>query len=187
MARVKNKWNQAKAVRKIPQMANAIAGSCFKLAAQVVLNLENENFETDTQAQRVDVLEELIFFLTHVVDRRIYDQSNPDQRAEFMSALVRDLARLVEDSRIDVQGEGEYQHAFIDKANTRSSDYARFSFSEQEGSSFAMRCELGNHVQASMGERDSKWIPDYILGREAPEIESSVLRTLRGLVSFETS
>ena len=168
-------------------MANAIAGSCFKLAAQVVLNLENENFETATQAQRVDVVEELICFLTHVVDRRIYHQSSPDQRAEFMSALVKDLARLIEDSRIDVQGEGEYRQAFIDKANTRSSDYARFSFSEEEGSSFAMRCELGSRVQASMGERDNKWIPDYIVGREAPEIESSVVRSLRGLVSFETS
>ena len=166
-------------------MANAIAGSCFKLAAQVVLNLENENFETATQEQRVDVLEELLCFLTHVVDRRIYEQSSPDQRAEFLSALVKDLARLVEDSRIDVQGAGEYQQAFIDKTNTRSSDYARYSFSEQEGTSFAMRCELGKHVQLSMGERDNKWIPDYIIGREAPEIESSVARTLRGLVSFE--
>jgi len=186
MVRVKNKWNQTASARSIAQMANAIAASCFKLAVQVVLNLENDNFETSTQGQRIDVMEELICFLAHVVDRRIFTVASAEQRNEFMSALVKDLARLLEDSRFDVQGEGDYRPAFIDKANIRSSDYARFSFSEQEGSSFAMRCELGNRVQASMGERDNKWIPDYIVGREAPEIESSIIRSLQGLVSFST-
>ena len=167
-------------------MANAIAANCFKLAGQVVLDLENENFEITTQGQRIDVMEELICFLVHVVDRRIFTLASEEQRAEFMSALVKDLARLLEDSRFDVQGEGNYQPAFIDKANARSSDYARFSFSEQDGSSFAMRCELGNRVQASMGERDNKWIPDTIVGREAPGIESSIIRSLQGLVSFDS-
>jgi len=37
-----------------------------------------------------------------------------------------------------------------------------------------------------MGERDSRWIPDYIVGREAPEIEAALKRSLAGLVSFET-
>jgi hypothetical protein len=184
MIRVKKKWNQANTSRTIPQMANAIAGNCFKLSAEVVLNLENENFETTTQTQRIDVMEEMVCFLVHVVDRYIYSRGDEKQRSEFISALVTDLARLLEDSRFDVQGEASYQAAFIDKANARSSDYARFSFSEQDGSSFAMRCQLGNRVQASMGERDSKWIPDYVIGREAPEIESSIIRSLKGLVEF---
>ena len=39
--------------------------------------------------------------------------------------------------------------------------------------------------QAVMGEKDSKWIPDYILGRDAPEIETSLRRSLTGLVVLE--
>ena len=61
---------------------------------------------------------------------------------------------MLEDSRVDVQGEGEYRAAFIDKLNQRSADYAGFGFNDSEGGSFAMRCRLGDRVQATMGERD---------------------------------
>lgn len=165
-------------------MANAISATIWKLASNCVLNLENENFETDTQAQRIDVMEEFVSYMVHVCDRWIYDRVDPEQRDEFISALARDLARLLEDSRVDVQGEGEYQAEFIDKLNQRSGDYAGYSFDE-EGASFAMRCRLGDRVQLGMGERDSRWIPDYIVGREAPEIEASLKRSLSGLVALE--
>ena len=37
-------------------------------------------------------------------------------------------------------------------------------------------------VQETMGARDNRWIPDYIVGREAPAVESSLRRSLVGLV-----
>lgn len=185
MVRVKKNWNRQAAPRSVAQMANAIGATLWKLAADVVLNLENENFETDTQAQRVDIMEEVVCYLVHVCDRWVYARADQDQRAEFVAALVRDMARMLEDSRIDVQGAAEYQAAFLDKVNQRSGDYAGYSFSEEEGASFAMRCRLGDRVQAAMGERDKRWIPDYIVGREAPEIETALKRSLSGLVSFD--
>ncbi len=186
MVRVKKRWNQASAPRSIAQMANAIAATVWKLAAGVVLNLENENFETATQGQRIDVMEEVVCYLVHICDRRAYASADRQQREEFISSLVRDLARMLEDSRVDVQGAGDYQGAFLDKVNQRSGDYAGFRFDEEEGASFAMRCRLGDLVQAGMGQRDQRWIPDYIVGREAPEIEASLQRSLSGLVSFGT-
>lgn len=182
--RVKKKWNQAEAARSIEQMANAIAGTIWKLAAEVVLNLENENFETDTHSQRIDIMEEIAGFLVHMTDRWIYSRAGPEQRDRFVSALVKDLARLLEDSRVDVQGEGEYRPEFIAKVNRRGAEYAGYSYSAEAGASFAMRCTLGDRVQAVMGERDGRWIPDYIVGREAPEIEQALRRSLDGLVSF---
>lgn len=167
-------------------MANAIGASIWKLAANVVLNLENENFETTTQGQRIDIMEEMVCYLVHFCDRWVYDRTIEEQRIEFMNCLVRDMARMLEDSRIDVQGEGEYQADFIDKMNRRSSDYASYGFNELEGGSFAMRCRLGDRVKAAMGERDNRWIPDYIVGREAPEIEAALKRSLSGLVIFAT-
>jgi len=186
MERVKKRWNQQGKPRTEAQMANAIAATVWKLAADVLLNLENENFETTTQAQRVDILEELVAYLVHYCDRWIFPKANQQQRSEFISCLARDMARMLEDSRIDVQGEGEYQQAFLEKMNQRSGDYAAFAFSETDGASFAMRCRLGERVQLSMGERDNRWIPDYIVGREAPEIEEALRRSLGGLVSFES-
>ena len=48
-----------------------------------------------------------------------------------------------------------------------------------------MRCLLGEHVMEMMGARDNKWIPDYIIGREAPEVEATLRQTLAGLVAFD--
>lgn len=186
MVRVKKRWNQNNAPRSLAQMANAIGATIWKLAANVILSLENENFETATQDQRVDIMEEVVCYLVHISDRWVYSRANQDQRAEFISSLVKDMARMLEDSRVDVQGEGEYQTAFFDKVNQRSGDYADYGFSEAEGGSFAMRCRLGDRVKETMGERDSRWIPDYIVGREAPEIEAALKRSLAGLVAFET-
>jgi hypothetical protein len=184
MVRVKKRWNQHDAPRSIAQMANAIAASIWKLAADVVLNLENENFETTTQGQRVDLLEEVVCYLVHFCDRWIYSRVGQEQRSEFIACLARDMARLLEDSRVDVQGKGDYRAAFVDKINRRSADYAGFGYREDDGCSFSMRCRLGEYVQACMGERDRRWIPDYIVGREAPEIESALRRSLAGLVRF---
>ena len=184
MVRVKKRWNQQAAPRSIAQMANAIAASVWKLAADVVLNLENENFETSTQGQRVDLLEELVCYLVHFCDRWSYARADEEQRAEFVSCLAADMARLLEDSRVDVQGEGDYRAGFIDKLNDRAADYAAYSYSEDDGCSFAMRCRLGERVRSVMGERDNRWIPDYVVGREAPEIEAALRRSLTGLARF---
>ena len=185
MVRVKKRWNQPEAPRTLAQSANAIASTLWKLAADVLLNLENENFETTTQGQRVDLLEELVCFLVHFCDRSINETATSEQRAEFIGCLAKDMARLLEDSRVDVQGAGAYQADFIDKLNRRSGEYAAFSFSEEEGASFAMRCQLGEQVRLTMGERDNRWIPDYIVGREAPAIEAALKRSLDGLLSFD--
>lgn len=185
MVRVKNSWNQQSRPRSLPQMANAIGATIWKLSAGVLLNLENENFETTTQGQRVDALEEVICYLVHFCDRWIYPQADQQQRDEFISSLARDMARMLEDSRVDVQGGDDYQSVFVDKLNQRSQDYAAFSYSANDGASFAMRCRLGNYLQDAMGARDNRWIPDYIVGREAPEIEVALRKSLTGLVSLE--
>jgi hypothetical protein len=184
--RINKRWNQQKQPKTIKQMANAIAGAIWKLSSEVVLNLENENFETATQEQRVDILEEVIIFLIHQSDRRIYSEASTENRSDFITTLSKDLARIIEDSRYDVQGEGSYQAAFFDKLNARSTEFSRYTFTEEEGASFAMRCALGNFVRDKMGNRDNKWVPDYIIGKEAPAAEIALRKTLSGLVSFDS-
>jgi len=183
--RVIKKWNQKSRPRTIEQMSNAVVAAIWKLAAQVVLNLENENFETTTQGQRLDVMEELVIFLVHMADRRTCAQTNADNRSRFITALVKDLARMLQDSRIDVQQDADYITLFIEKTNLRTAEYSTYNFSQDEGASFAMRCVLGAHIMETMGALDNKWIPDYIIGREAPEIEATLAQALTGLVKFD--
>ena len=66
--RVKKRWNQNSRERSLEQMANAVSAVVWKAAAQVVLNLENDNFETTTQAQRVDLVEEVLGLRGDMVD-----------------------------------------------------------------------------------------------------------------------
>ena len=70
--------------RSPAQMANAIGSTIWKLAANVVLNMENENFETATQAQRVDIMEEAVCYLVHFCDRWVYPKANQGQRVDFI-------------------------------------------------------------------------------------------------------
>ena len=185
MARVKKRWNQAERPRTLAQMANAIAATAWKLASGVVLNLENDNFETTTQAQRLDIMEEVLCYLVHICDRWSHARAEEAERAEFVAALAVDLARLLEDSRVDVAGPGEHRAAFIARVNARSGEYAGYRYDADEGAGFALRCRFGDYVQAVMGERDRRWIPDTIVGREAPDIEGSLKRSLEGLVSLK--
>ncbi len=180
--RTKKSWNQKTRERSLEQMANAICSTIWKLAQNVVLTLENDDFETSTHSQRMDVMEEVVCYLIHFSDRWIYEQATAEQRAEFVSSLARDLGRLFQENREDIEGEGSYAKAFFEKLNARSADYGSYSYDQDEGCSFAMRCQLGNQIQSVMGAKDSKWIPDYIVGRDAPEIESSLRRSLKGLV-----
>ena len=183
--RVIKKWSQKSRPRTIEQMSNAVVAAIWKLAAQVVLNLENENFETTTQGQRLDVMDELVIFLVHMADRRTSAQTNADNRSRFITAMVKDLARMLQESRNDVQLAGDYTTAFIEKCNLRTAEYSSYKFSQEDGASFAMRCVLGAHIMETMGALDNKWIPDYIIGREAPEIEATLGQALTGLVEFD--
>ncbi len=184
--RVNKRWNQKSRPRSIAQMSNVIAAAIWKLASQVVLNLENENFETATQGQRLDVMDELVIFLVHMADRHIFEQTGTENRSQFVSVLVKDLARMLEESRNEVDQIGDHKSAFIEKTNLRCVEYGGYRFSLEAGASFAMRCLLGAYVMEMMGARDNKWIPDYIIGREAPTIEATLRQTLEGLVGFES-
>ena len=183
--RVNKRWNQKSRPRSIAQMSNVIAAAIWKLAAQIVLNLENENFETTTQGQRLDVMDELVIFLVHMADRHIFEQTATDDRSQFVSVLAKDLARMLEESRNDVDRIDDHRSAFIEKINLRCAEYGEYQFSLESGASFAMRCLLGAYVMEMMGARDNKWIPDYIIGREAPAAEITLRQTLTGLVGFE--
>jgi hypothetical protein len=183
--RVSKRWNQKQKPRTIGQISSAVAGTIWKLGSQSLLNLETEKFETTSQKQRLDVLEEIFAYLIHQCDRRAYELTDADNRAAYITSLAKDMARLIEDSRVDMEGVGNYQQAFLDRLNQRMAAYSLFKFSDDEGASFVMRCAFGDFIKEAMGARDNKWIPDYIIGREAPLAENALKSTLAGLVDFE--
>ncbi len=181
--RVNAKWSNKGKVRSPGEIAGALAFTGWKIAAAIVLNLENEGFETQSQTQRLDVISEIMCFMVSVVDRMVYNSYSDEERAEFVTAFALSLGDILENNLSDVSGPGEYKKAFIKQLNLRASEYAECSYSPEEGASFTMRRILGNHIRDAMGDKNRKWIPDYIIDVEAPTAVVTLKRALPSLFS----
>jgi hypothetical protein len=178
--RVKSKWNIKGRERSLTEIGGAAAFIVWRIAQQGTLNLENEGFQTDTHAQRLDVIAEFVAFLVHMADRLKAADLEPARRQEFITSLARHLADQVQNNRADVQGKGEYRQAFIELLNMRGADLAEFSMVEGEPG-YAMKRYFGEHVRAVMGAKDNKWITDQVMDIEVPEAMKPLRKALREL------
>lgn len=178
--RVKSKWNNKGRERSLTEIGSAAAFILWRIAQQGTLNLENEGFQTDTNAQRLDVMAEFLAFLLHVVDRRQVETLEQDERQEFITALARHLANQMQENRTDAQGKGEYKAGLIELLNARTADYAEFPMPD-DAPGYAMKRYFGERVRAVMGARDNQWITDQVMDVEVPEALKPLGRALRDL------
>ncbi len=173
--RIRTRWNDKKKQRSLEEIAGVVAFVEWRIAGQTLLNLENEGFHTDTQLQRLEVLQELCAFLVHVSDRLMHARLDEEQRQRFIVALALKLADTYHDNRVDFEGRGQdFRQPFIDLLNQRMADYAEFRF-DDGAPGYAFKRYLGECVTNSMGPRDSKWISDQVMEIEVP----AMLKTLR--------
>lgn len=178
--RVKSKWNLKDRERSLNEIGSAVAFIVWRIAQQGVLNLENEGFQTDTNAQRLDVMSEFIAFLVHLADRLKADVLEQEERQVFVTALALHLADRMQENRADIQGKGEYRQALIDLLNSRAADYAELSMPEGEPG-YALKRYFGENVRAVMGEKDNQWVTDQVMDVEVPEAMPPLHKALRDL------
>ncbi len=182
--RIRSRWKNKGRARTIEENAGALAFIEWRIAGQALLNLENEGFQTDTQLQRLDVLQELSAFLIHVTDRLVHGDLDDEQRQKFIVALALKMADTYHDNRVDVEGRGEdFRPGFIDVLNRRMADYAECSFDNGEPG-YPFKRYLGECVTNTMGDKDRKWISDQVMEIEVPEMLKTLKKGLRDL--FET-
>lgn len=179
--RIKSRWNSKDKEHSVEESAGVMAGIAWRIAANTLLNLENEGFQTQTQLQRVEVIEEFVAFLLHVLDRLIYERMEQDSRTLFISSAARSAAGIVNDNRRDIQGSGDYSAAFVGLLNTRMQAYAEMSFNDGEPG-FNMRCYLGDRMAEKMGPKYNRWIQDQILQIEAPDALVGLKRALNNVL-----
>jgi hypothetical protein len=185
MLRLRTRWNLKDRERSLEAIASAVGVNIWRIAGEALLSLENEGFETNTHAQRLDVIGEFVAFLVHMVDRMVYQTLDQDQRRELVTAVAHHLCDTMQDNRVDASGQGQYREAFVSLLNARMSDYAECGYSKEEGPSFSLRRILGDYVRQQMGERDNKWIPDYVMDVEVPKAMKSLGRMLDSLIGFD--
>jgi hypothetical protein len=180
--RVKSKWNRKDKTHSVEEIGAALAFIAFRIAQNGVLNLENNDYQTDTQAQRLQIIAEFLYFTIHVIDRMTIDRFVDEDRMRFMTELASKSAKNIEDNSRDILGKGDYRQGFIDTLNQRMSDYAEFQYDKEDGGpSFPMRRFFGDLVTQQMGEKNKRWVADQIIDIEVPEILTTLNRSIPNL------
>ncbi len=182
--RVKSKWNKKDKVHTLEEIGGAAAFILWRIAQQGLLNLENEGFQTDTRAQRIDVITEFLAFLVHLTDRMKSETLDENERQVFISSLAKHLASQVQENRTDAQGKGDYRKPFIELLNARAVDYAECPMPDGEPG-YAMTRYFGEGVRVVMGEKENQWITDQVMEIEVPEAMPPLRKALRELFATD--
>lgn len=169
--RLKTKWNKQTREVSLDDTVSVLAFNAWKIGMQTLLEIENENFQTDTQMQRVAVMEEIMAFMIHMLDRIAYDIVDEADRQQLVSTYAVKLADHIQDNARDFSGPGDYRNPFIDKLNARMADYAETSWGKvAQEPGFSMSLAFGNFIADALGPRDKKWVLDYIQRVLMPEM-----------------
>lgn len=179
--RIKTRWNNKDKARSIQEIASALGFTLWRIGQGALLNLENEGFQTDTQLQRIEVMQEFMAFLIHMVDRLAYDRMDDEERMEFVTALARKAADQVQDNTRDVLGDGDHRTAFIERLNRRMDDYAEFAVIDNEPS-FQLLRYFGDRMTEVLGDRQRQWVGTQIIDIEAPGAMKTLRRAMNSLV-----
>ncbi len=177
--RLKTKWNKQEREVSLEDTVSVLAFNSWKIGMHTLLEIENENFQTDTQMQRVAVMEEVMALMVHILDRVAYDILEEDDRMQLITAVAIKLADHIQDNARDFAGPGDYRNPFINKLNTRMDDYADTSWSKVgQEPGFSMGLAFGNHIAAALGPRDRQWVLDYIQRVLMPDMLNTYKKVL---------
>ncbi len=180
--RIRSKWSAKNRDRTPEEIAGVVGFIAWRICTQAVLELENNDFQTDTQVQRLAIIWEFSAFLIHVTDRMMYDRMDEEERAVFISAMAKAMAQTMQDNMEDYLGNGFYKPDLINTLNVRMNEYSKFGYSDESGPSFPMLRYFGECVTAVMGERQKKWITTQIIDIEAPDAIKTLKRGIANLL-----
>ncbi len=185
--RLKTKWNRQEREISLDDTVSVLAFNAWKIGMQTLLEIENENFQTDTQMQRIEVMEEIMAFKVHLLDRIAYDLMVEDERAQLISTFALKLADHIQDNAGSFSGPGDYRNPFINKLNARMADYAETSWSKVgQEPAFSMSLTFGNFIADALGPRDRRWVTDYIQQVLLPEMLGAYKKVLGRLGFLES-
>ncbi len=187
--RMRTKWHDKERTVSIDEKANTMAFISWRIAAALVLNLENENFQTDTHKQRLDIIAETLAFLVSVTDRLVVNQMTDEERQEFVVKYAVKLSKTFQENCEDLLGRNtDYKTDFINMLNGRLNAYSECSWDEEkEMPGFQYKRDFGDFISKKMGTRDNKWITDQIIEIEVPEIMENLKKSKFEMVDGRSS
>ncbi len=179
--RIKSRWSKKGKTHTIEEIAGAVAFITWRIAGNCLLSLENNDFQTDTHKQRLEIITEFLIFIVHMVDRMTIESFDENERVRFITELVQKTAKHLEDNKRDLIGPGDYRQDFINLLNERIAEYAEFSYDDKDGPSFPLKRFFGDKVALLMGEKNRKWVADQVIEIEVRDIMAHLKKSVPNL------
>jgi hypothetical protein len=190
--RLKTHWFKAGAEKSAAEQASAMAFIVFRVAQHTLKRMRGASFDIDAGPNYFAFLREVLVFLVAVTDRMAHARLTPDARLEFTVALVTHLARTLqenEDRLLGLPAAGEPSHGdtFIDLVNEVTQHYAEFGADPESTGKpgfqpdFAFVRYLGHRLEATLPEKDRRWVIEQVMAAEAPEAVATVQRSMNEL------
>jgi hypothetical protein len=187
--RIKSQWFQTGTAKTPQQTASAMAFITWRVAQNMLKQMRAADFSIEVGPQYFAFTREVLVFLIQILDRMAYARMAPEERSEFVTALVRRVAEILHENEETLLGAtpagqpGHYDR-FIDLFNELSGHYADFGFDER-GPDFAFVRYLGHRVETLMPQKDQRWVIDQMMATEVPEALEIMQTSMQGVLSTE--
>ncbi len=197
--RIKSRWFKPGGPKDDAEQASAMAFIVWRVAHQMLKRMRGANFDIDTGPQYFAFMREVLVFLVAVTDRLAFARLSEAGRGEFTVALVRHLARTLQESEDEwlgpvPAGAPSRADTFIDLVNEVSRHYAEFGAEPGTADDaadfqpdFAFVRYLGTRLEPTLPEKDRRWVIDQVMAAEAPEALGIVRSSMRSLYEPATS
>ena len=191
--RIKSRWFREGAGKGAAEQASAMAFIVWRVALNMLKRMRAAKFEIDAGPAYFAFVREVLVFLVAVTDRIAHERFGAEERAEFTVALVRHVARTLQDNEDELLGApppGTPSHAdtFIDLYNEVAPHYAEFGADPTRrddagfAPDFAFVRYLGARLAPTLPEVDRRWVLDQVMDIEAPEAVTVGQRSMRDLL-----
>lgn len=180
--RIRNTFH-AKRQRTPAELAGAVAVPSWKLAIESIGRMRRADYDIDIGRPYYEFVSEFLVYLATAADRIAHRELAPEQRVEFTTALVKTLARFVEENNgmlLGAAAPGECERDFLERFNRRGADYAEFDYTDS-GPDFGFRRYFAACLQEVLPEKDRLWVIDQAMDIESPEAVKTLERTMAGL------
>jgi hypothetical protein len=191
--RLKTHWFKTGEPRGAAEQASAMAFIVWRVAQNMLKRMRGADFDIAVGEPYFAFMREVLVFLVAVTDRIAHGRLTPEARGVFTVALVRHLARTLQDNEDRLLGPApagmpSSTDRFIDLVNELAQHYAEFGAEPgaadadagfQPGFGFVRY--LGSRIEPTLPDKDRHWVIDQVMAVEAPEAIGIVQRSMREL------
>jgi len=180
--RIRSKWKKSGRETTLGENSVALAYIVWQIALTTAKNLHKEDFEYESDDQRIDIIAEIMIFLVHIADRLTYPLFNHQERIEFIETLGKETARHLQRNKEEIITRGDHTSHYINRLNQRIAEYGGCSFEEQQPGHQMTRA-LGEKIQDIMGDsQTNRWVMEQVMGIDIPKAVQNLKQGLNNLL-----